>query len=63
MTMTMTIPDEDFELILKRIIEEAEITAVKREQCEQCKKVIETDSTTFRVGYSYFCSVKCLKGD
>lgn len=56
-------PDEDFEFIVKRIIEEAEITTVKRVQCEQCEKVIETESTAFLVGHSYFCSVKCLKGD
>lgn len=54
---------EDFEFIVKRIIEEAEVTTHKREQCEQCEKTIETESTAFRVGHSYFCSVRCLKGD
>jgi len=55
--------EKDYEYILKRILEEAEVTALRDCTCEQCADVIEEGATCYRIGHSHFCSVECVEGD
>ena len=59
----MTTKEDELEFVLKRILEEAEITTVKEVECEQCDKTIKPDDKCFRIGHSYFCSRECVRGD
>lgn len=59
----MTAKEDELELILKRILEEAEITTHRERICTQCDGRIAEGLSCFRIGHSYFCSRECVEGD